>query len=95
MVTQSPVAQTTVSEGSLSAEELRKIDAYWSATLYLCAGIISLKRLQRIGEIATPAVRKFSLACMPPTSCGGRIRASGLDIAIRSSMRSGRPKVRR
>ena len=27
----------------LSAEELRKIDAYWRATLYLCAGMIFLK----------------------------------------------------
>jgi xylulose-5-phosphate/fructose-6-phosphate phosphoketolase len=30
-------------EKFLSAEELRKIDAYWRATLYLCAGMIFLK----------------------------------------------------
>lgn len=30
-------------KGVLSAEELNKIDAYWRATLYLCAGMIFLK----------------------------------------------------
>ena len=30
-------------EGPLSAEELRKIDAYWRATLYLCVGMIYLR----------------------------------------------------
>ncbi|MGA2956120.1 MAG: hypothetical protein ABSF48_10405 [Thermodesulfobacteriota bacterium] len=29
----SPVSQPGMSEGSLSAEELRKIDAYWHASL--------------------------------------------------------------
>ncbi len=32
-----------IAEGPLSAEELRKIDSYWRATLYLCAGMIFLK----------------------------------------------------
>jgi len=31
------------SEGPLSAEELRKIDAYWRASLYLCVGMIFLQ----------------------------------------------------
>ena len=39
----SPVSQRSISEGPLSAEELRKIDAYWRATLYLCAGMIFLR----------------------------------------------------
>jgi len=30
-------------EGPLSAEELRKIDAYWRASLYLCVGMIFLQ----------------------------------------------------
>ena len=29
-------------EGPLSAEELRKIDAYWRASLYLCVGMLFL-----------------------------------------------------
>jgi len=32
----------SISEGSLDAEELRKMDAYWRATLYLCVGMIYL-----------------------------------------------------
>lgn len=32
-----------ITNGPLSAEELRKIDAYWRATLYLCVGMIFLK----------------------------------------------------
>jgi len=39
----SPVSQRSISEGPLSAEELRKIDAYWRATLYLCVGMIFLR----------------------------------------------------
>ncbi|MEJ2354004.1 MAG: hypothetical protein P8Y03_29875, partial [Anaerolineales bacterium] len=39
----SQISQTDISEGPLSAEELRKIDAYWRASLYLCAGMIYLK----------------------------------------------------
>jgi xylulose-5-phosphate/fructose-6-phosphate phosphoketolase len=31
------------SEGPLSAEELRKIDAYWRASLYLCVGMLFLQ----------------------------------------------------
>ena len=37
------VAQPVPSDGPLSAEELRKIDAYWRASLYLCVGMIFLK----------------------------------------------------
>ena len=40
---ESPVFQPGISEGPLGAEELRKIDAYWHATLYLCAGMIFLR----------------------------------------------------
>jgi xylulose-5-phosphate/fructose-6-phosphate phosphoketolase len=39
----SPVSQPGISEGSLSAEELRKIHAYWHASFYLCAGMIFLR----------------------------------------------------
>lgn len=34
---------TVLEKGVLSAEELNKMDAYWRATLYLCAGMIFLK----------------------------------------------------
>jgi xylulose-5-phosphate/fructose-6-phosphate phosphoketolase len=37
------VSQLDISEGPLSADELDKINAYWRATLYLCAGMIYLK----------------------------------------------------
>ncbi len=36
-------AASSTHEGPLSAEELRKIDAYWRATLYLCVGMIYLR----------------------------------------------------
>jgi xylulose-5-phosphate/fructose-6-phosphate phosphoketolase len=39
----SPATQRSTSEGPLSAEEIRKIDAYWRATLYLCVGMIFLR----------------------------------------------------
>jgi xylulose-5-phosphate/fructose-6-phosphate phosphoketolase len=42
-VAKSQISQTDISDGPLSAEELRKIDAYWRASLYLCAGMIYLK----------------------------------------------------
>jgi xylulose-5-phosphate/fructose-6-phosphate phosphoketolase len=42
-MTKSPVTRTTAPKGPLSADELRKIDAYWRATLYLCVGMIFLK----------------------------------------------------
>jgi xylulose-5-phosphate/fructose-6-phosphate phosphoketolase len=35
--------QPNLLKGPLSAEELRKINAYWRAALYLCAGMIYLK----------------------------------------------------
>jgi len=37
------VTQTAISEGPLSADELKKINAYWRASLYLCVGMIYLK----------------------------------------------------
>jgi len=43
IMAKSPVSQPGIIEGPLSAEELRKIDAYWRATLYLCVGMIFLK----------------------------------------------------
>jgi xylulose-5-phosphate/fructose-6-phosphate phosphoketolase len=43
MMGESPVFQPSISEGLLSAEELRKIDAYWHATLYLCVGMLFLR----------------------------------------------------
>ena len=52
-MTKSPVAQTTASEGPLSADELRKIDAYWRATLYLCVGMIFLKENPLLREPLT------------------------------------------
>ncbi len=36
------VSQTGLLEAPLSADELRKIDAYWRASLYLCIGMIFL-----------------------------------------------------
>ncbi len=43
MMAKSRSAQTRLSQGLLSAEELRKIDAYWRASLYLCVGMIYMK----------------------------------------------------
>jgi xylulose-5-phosphate/fructose-6-phosphate phosphoketolase len=40
---QSSVSQPSLSERPLTAEELRKIDAYWRASLYLCVGMIFLR----------------------------------------------------
>ena len=36
-------ARSTVKGAPLSSEELRKIDAYWRASLYLCLGMLYLK----------------------------------------------------
>ena len=36
-------ARSTVEGAPLSPEELRKIDAYWRASLYLCLGMLYLK----------------------------------------------------
>jgi xylulose-5-phosphate/fructose-6-phosphate phosphoketolase len=36
-------APSTAIKGPLDAEELRKIDAYWRASLYLCAGMLYLR----------------------------------------------------
>ena len=36
-------AHSTVKGAPLSADELRKIDAYWRASLYLCLGMLYLK----------------------------------------------------
>jgi hypothetical protein len=33
-------ARSTVEESPLSPDELRKIDAYWRASLYLCLGVL-------------------------------------------------------
>lgn len=41
--TQYSEQQTASSEQSLSSEELRKIDAYWRACNYLCAGMLYLR----------------------------------------------------
>ena len=41
MATQAP-PKPGVAEGPLNAEELRKINDYWHAALYLCAGMIYL-----------------------------------------------------
>ena len=35
-------ARSTVQGKPLDAEELRKIDAYWRASLYLCLGMLYL-----------------------------------------------------
>ena len=36
-------ARSTVKGAPLSSDELRKIDAYWRASLYLCMGMLYLK----------------------------------------------------
>src|SRR6516164_6129423 len=36
-------ARSTIKGAPLSAEELRKVDAYWRASLYLCLGMLYLK----------------------------------------------------
>ena len=40
---ESSLSQSTTSEKPLRPEQLRKIDAYWRASLYLCVGMIYLK----------------------------------------------------
>ena len=34
---------SSMAEGMLGAEELRRMDSYWRATLYLCVGMIYLR----------------------------------------------------
>jgi hypothetical protein len=36
-------ARSTIAESPLSPDELRRIDAYWRASLYLCLGMLYLK----------------------------------------------------
>ena len=36
-------ARSTIKGAPLSSDELREIDAYWSASLYLCLGMLYLK----------------------------------------------------
>jgi xylulose-5-phosphate/fructose-6-phosphate phosphoketolase len=43
VMAKSPIPQLGPSKGPLSAAELRKIDAYWRAGLYLCVGMIFLR----------------------------------------------------
>jgi xylulose-5-phosphate/fructose-6-phosphate phosphoketolase len=42
-MTTSKVSRQGISEGPLGAEELRKMNAYWRASLYLCVGMIFLR----------------------------------------------------
>ena len=42
-MTKTMTEQTDIKEGPLSPEELRKINAYWQAALYLCVGMIYLQ----------------------------------------------------
>jgi xylulose-5-phosphate/fructose-6-phosphate phosphoketolase len=42
-LTHTPEVQSAAHEQTLSADELRKIDAYWRACNYLCAGMIYLR----------------------------------------------------
>lgn len=42
-MTKSSISKTNESQNPLEPEELRKIDAYWRAALYLCVGMIYLK----------------------------------------------------
>src|SRR5215469_13600554 len=43
-------ARSTIQGTPLSSEELRKIDAYWRATLYLCLGMLYLKENPLLSE---------------------------------------------
>ena len=36
-------ARSTITGSPLDGDELRKIDAYWRASLYLCLGMLYLK----------------------------------------------------
>lgn len=38
------IARSTVSEKPLSADDVRKVDAYFRASLYLCLGMLHLKK---------------------------------------------------
>ncbi len=42
-MSETQVPQTSIPDGPLSTEALKKIDAYWRASLYLCAGMIYLR----------------------------------------------------
>jgi xylulose-5-phosphate/fructose-6-phosphate phosphoketolase len=52
-MTKEAISQTKESERPLSAEELRKIDAYWRASLYLCVGMIFLRNNPLLKEPLT------------------------------------------
>lgn len=47
-------ARSTVAESPLSAEELRKIDAYWRACNYLAIGMIYLRENPLLREPLKP-----------------------------------------
>jgi xylulose-5-phosphate/fructose-6-phosphate phosphoketolase len=42
-MTESPIVQSEIPQSPLAPEELRKMDDYWRASLYLCAGMIFLQ----------------------------------------------------
>jgi hypothetical protein len=44
-------ARSTVEGAPLSSDELRKIDAYWRASLYLCMGMLYLKDNPLLGSL--------------------------------------------
>jgi len=43
-------ARSTITDSPLTPEELRRIDAYWRASLYLCLGMLYLKANPLLGE---------------------------------------------
>jgi hypothetical protein len=52
-------ARSTIRGTPLDPDELRKIDAYWRASLYLCLGMLYLK------EVAFPSSKQPGGACSP------------------------------
>ena len=53
-LTHTPEGQSATAEQTLTADELRKIDAYWRACNYLCAGMIYLRENPLLREPLRP-----------------------------------------
>ncbi len=61
-VTQNHELQPASSEQTLTSDELRKIDAYWRACNYLCAGMIYLRENPLLRQPLRPEHFKNRLA---------------------------------
>jgi xylulose-5-phosphate/fructose-6-phosphate phosphoketolase len=58
MISAYGAARSTIKGTPLSADELREIDAYWRASLYLCLGMLYLKENPLLQEPLKPEQTK-------------------------------------